>query len=157
MGKVIATFNDAETAEKAAHSLKQAGFDDKAVSLVAKDVRGKQAGADGAHHRDGVSDGTAWGAGIGAGAGILAGAGLLTIPGIGPLLAIGPLAAGLTGMTAGGLTGAFIDWGIPSAEGKHLQKEVEEGRAVVLVDAPKSDKAEQILREQHAEEVKALQ
>jgi uncharacterized membrane protein len=79
----------------------------------------------------------------------------LIIPGIGPLLAAGPLAATLSGAAIGGLAGAFVDWGIPKSESEHLQKEVQEGKAVILVHAPDINKAKHIL-EQHAEEVKVL-
>ncbi|MBX5466373.1 MAG: DUF1269 domain-containing protein [Firmicutes bacterium] len=149
MGKVLATFQDPARAEEAVHALEEAGFTDREISLVSKDHRRQTKG-------DSLADGTAWGAGIGAGAGLLASAGLLAIPGIGPILAAGPLAAALTGATVGGLTGAFMDWGVPEAEGRHLQREVEEGRAVVLVDAgPRAERAESILR-RYGQEVQAL-
>jgi uncharacterized membrane protein len=149
MAKVLATFQDPHRAEQAVDALEKAGFSDQQISLVAKDHRQGGRG-------DNLADGTAWGAGIGAGAGLLASAGLLAIPGIGPILAAGPLAAALTGATVGGLTGAFVDWGVPEQEGKHLEKEVEEGRAVVLVDAAqKAQKAEEILR-RFGQEVQTL-
>lgn len=146
MGKVVATFVKPDQAEHAIEALEQKGFTDREISLVTKDHRG----------RENLADGTAWGAGIGAGAGLLASAGLLAIPGIGPLLAAGPLAATLGGATVGGLTGAFVDWGIPDREGRHLEEEVREGRAVVLINSDKADEAASILRRQGADEVKTL-
>jgi hypothetical protein len=138
MAKVLATFQDPHRAEQAVDALEKAGFSDQQISLVAKDHRQGGRG-------DNLADGTAWGAGIGAGAGLLASAGLLAIPGIGPILAAGPLAAALTGATV-----------VPEQEGKHLEKEVEEGRAVVLVDAAqKAEKAEEILR-RFGQEVQTL-
>jgi uncharacterized membrane protein len=152
MAKVVATFRDADQAERAVHALKQAGFSEHDVSLVSKDPRETSRPG---QPRDSVADGTAWGAGIGAGATLLASAGLLVIPGIGPLLALGPLAAGLTGAAAGGLVGAFVDWGLPAAESEHLEREVKEGRAVVLVDAgDRREQAERILRSHQAMEVR---
>jgi uncharacterized membrane protein len=152
MGKVIATFKDADSAEKAVDDLKRNGFEDKEISLVAKDHRAETP-AGGPRHN--LTTGATVGAGIGAGATALATAGALVIPGIGPILALGPLAALLTGAAIGGLTGAFVDWGIPRPESQRLQKEVEEGRAVVLVEAKNADKAKEILR-RHATEVQAL-
>jgi uncharacterized membrane protein len=154
MSKLVATFHDPDSAERAVDALKRAGFNEQDISLVTRDHRAHTAEHEG-QTRDGVEDGTAWGAGIGAGATLLASAGLLVIPGIGPLLALGPLAAGLTGAAAGGLVGAFVDWGIPAGESEHLEKEIKEGRAVVLVDAKdKASKAKQILQEHHAVEVR---
>ena len=153
MPKVVATFHDADAAERAIDTLKRNGFHEQDISMVSRDKRAEEHEHAG-KTRDGVQDGTAWGAGIGAGATLLASAGLLVIPGIGPLLALGPLAAGLTGAAAGGLVGAFIDWGIPAGESKHLETEIKEGRAVVLVDAKDPSKAERILRQEHAIEVR---
>jgi uncharacterized membrane protein len=152
MGKVVATFKDVEAAEAAVHALKQQGFEDREISLVSKDHRDREAKG-GARHN--LTTGATVGAGVGAGTALLAAAGTLAIPGIGPILALGPLAAGLTGAAAGGLLGAFVDWGIPRAESQHLEKEVAEGRAVVLVDAKNAGKAEEILR-RHTEEVRTV-
>ena len=149
MGKVIATFRNADEAERAADELRKAGFSEKEISMVAKDERTHKT------EMHNLTSGTATGAGIGAGIGLMASAGLLAIPGIGPILAAGPLAATLSGAALGGLTGAFVDWGIPKAESEHLQKEVQEGKAVILVQADDVTKAKHIL-ERHAQEVKTL-
>jgi len=154
MGKVIATFQDIERAERAVHALKEAGVEDHDISLVSKDPRKHGAPGGGEHHD--LTSGTTWGAGIGAGTALLATAGLVAIPGIGPILALGPLAAGLTGAAAGGMVGAFVDWGMPREEGEHLDKEVREGRAVLLVTTNDVKKVEGILK-QHAHEVKVLE
>ena len=152
MGKAIARFDSPDRAERAVDELKREGFTDKEISLVAKDPRegGHAAHPAGAPHQgkrdDGLWDGTAVGAGVGVGAGLLATAGLLVIPGIGPLLALGPLAATLGLSAAGGLAGAFVDWGVPSGESERLQKDVERGEAVVLVDSGKIDRAVDILK-----------
>ncbi len=150
MGKVIATFRNADDAERAADELRKSGFSEKDISMVSKDQ--KKTNHTEMHN---LTSGTATGAGIGAGVGLLASAGLLVVPGIGPLLAAGPLAATLSGAALGGLTGAFVDWGIPKKESEHLQREVQEGKAVILVHSDRTHEAEQIL-DRHAEEVKVL-
>lgn len=159
MGKVIGRFQDAGRAERAIEDLKHEGYSDGAVSLVAKDPRtGKVAQHAGGQHgqaHDSLWDGTAIGAGVGAGAGLLASAGLLIVPGIGPILALGPLAATLGMGAAGGLAGAFIDWGVPANEGHRLQQDVERGEAIVLVDSPKSDRAADILK-RHTDHVQVI-
>lgn len=149
MGKVIATFRSADDADRATDELKRAGFNEKDISLVAKDDRTNRTES---HN---LTSGATMGAGIGAGVGLLASAGLLAIPGIGPILAAGPLAAALSGAALGGLAGAFMDWGIPKQESERLQREVQEGKAVVLVHSDRADKAKEIL-ERHADEVKML-
>ncbi len=154
MGKVIATFRDVDRAERAVHALKEAGVEDHDISLVSKDTRKNGAHSENGHHD--LTSGATWGAGIGAGTALLATAGLIAIPGIGPILALGPLAAGLTGAAAGGMVGAFVDWGMPKQEGEHLQKEVQEGRAVILVKTSDTHKIQGIL-EQHAHEVQVLE
>lgn len=161
LGKVVATFENLQEADRAAKELREKGFTDKEVSVVSKDHRkvhgesgtGQEGDGHGTHNS--VATGATWGAGIGAGTALLAGAGALVVPGIGPLLAMGPLAAGLTAAAAGGLVGAFVDWGIPAQEGKHLEKEVQEGRAVVLVNAHDTRKAMDILSP-HAREVRQI-
>ena len=159
MGKVIGRFQDADKAERAVADLKREGFSDRDVSLVAKDPRTgkieKHTADQGDRGHDSLWDGTAIGAGVGAGAGLLATAGLLVIPGIGPILALGPLAATLGMGAAGGLAGAFIDWGVPANEGHRLQQDVERGEAIVLVDSPKSDRAADILR-RHTDHVQVV-
>jgi uncharacterized membrane protein len=151
VGKVIATFANADQAEQAVRALHDEGFSDREVSLVAKDHRGMS--ARGGHN---LTTGAAVGAGVGTGTALLATAGALVIPGIGPILALGPLAAALTGAAVGGLAGAFVDWGIPAGESRQLQREVQEGRAVVLVDAQQAEKARGTLS-RFATEVKTLE
>lgn len=152
LGKIVATFGDVQSADRAVQALEQEGFKDQEISVVAKDNQNR------AHppgQEQDLSRGTTIGAGVGLGAGLLASAGLLAVPGIGPLLAAGPLAAALGGAAIGGLSGALVDWGIPDQESQRLQKEVQEGRAVILMNTPDTQKAEKILRS-HAQEVKAL-
>jgi uncharacterized membrane protein len=143
VGKIVATFRDRDRAEAAIRELEEKGYTDREISLVTKDRRG----------RENLANGTAWGAGIGAGAGLLASAGLLAIPGIGPLLAAGPLAATLGGATVGGLAGAFVDWGLPDQEGRHLEEEIREGRSVVLIRSDHAEEAKEILRRRGADEL----
>ncbi len=128
---LVAAFQNTDRAREAVRQLEAQGFSDKDVSLIAPGDKHTKGGGDG--HQDSVMDGTAWGAGIGGAAGLLAAAGAIAIPGIGPLIAAGPLAAALTGATAGGLAGAFMDMGIPAASSKRYEDELRHGHAVVTV------------------------
>ncbi len=131
---VVGAFQDVSRAREAVRQLEAKGFNDREVSLIGPDDRKQGHGHD-MTHQDSATDGAAWGAGIGGAAGLLAAVGAVAIPGIGPLIAAGPLAAALTGATAGGLTGAFIDLGIPSSSSKRYEDELKRGHAVVVVQA----------------------
>jgi len=164
---LVAAFQDTARAREAVRQLEAQGFSDKDVSLIAPGDKGRQGdqgsqmgtsghGGDGrGTSQDSVMDGTAWGAGIGGAAGLLAAAGAIAIPGIGPLIAAGPLAAALTGATAGGLTGAFMDMGIPAASGKRYEDELRHGHAVVTVQGSdqKLETARKVVQAQGAHDV----
>ncbi|NLS45099.1 MAG: hypothetical protein GX969_05105 [Firmicutes bacterium] len=126
MSSVIGTFSRRDEAEKAIHELKNKGFDDNKVSIVARED--KEGGAD-------ISGGTVTGGAIGGTAGVLAGLGALAIPGIGPIIAIGPIAAGLTGAVAGGLVGSLVDLGIPEDRSRFYENKVKEGKVLAVVEA----------------------
>jgi len=146
---VFGVFPDREGAERAVRDLESHQFTDREVSLLAKGEAKRTT------HQDSVSDGAAWGAGIGATAGILAGVGLLAIPGIGPILAAGPIAAGLAGAGAGGLAGGLMDYGIPAETSHRLESDVKRGEGIVLVkcDETRAQQAADRLRNMGARDV----
>lgn len=150
---VFGVFPDRDRAVQAVRSLEGDQFTEREVSLIAKDDAKRGA------KQDTVTDGTTWGAGVGATAGILAGIGALAIPGVGPILAAGPIAAALTGAGAGGLAGGLMDWGIPAAAGQRLEADVKRGEAVVLVrcDPGRSGTAERALKAAGAHDVEIHQ
>lgn len=158
---LVAAFQNQERAREAVRQLEAQGFGDDNVSLITPDDRRERhqdgRGAHDGHggHQDSVMDGTAWGAGVGGAAGLLAAAGAIAIPGIGPLLAAGPLAAALTGATAGGLAGAFMDMGIPAASTKRYEDELKHGHSVVTVqgDGEKMETARSVVQAQGAHDV----
>lgn len=150
---LVAAFQNADRAHEAVRQLEAQGFSDKDVSLITPGDKNAKGGNGG--QQDSVMDGTAWGAGVGGAAGLLAAAGLIAIPGIGPLVAAGPLAAALTGATAGGLTGAFVDIGIPAASGKRYEDELRHGHSVVTVEAEgeKLETARSVVQAQGAHDI----
>lgn len=154
---VLGTFDDRESAERAADQLQQAGVDRGDISIVARDDQG---GGQGRQDQGGAgmnqaSDGAWWGAGIGAGAGLLASAGALAIPGIGPLLAAGPIAAALSGAVTGGLAGGLIDWGLPEESGRRYEEAVKQGRILCACrcDEDQVDRVEAVFQETGADHV----
>lgn len=158
---VIGVFKSRQQADRAVDDLRQKGFTNNEISIVAKEAtaRGGQGGGagrgGGGEFNDNISDGTLTGGAIGGVAGLLAGAGALAIPGVGPILAAGPIAAGLTGAVTGGIAGGLLDLGIPEARGRHYEEEVKRGGilAVVKTDDKKVSEAAMILRQNGASDV----
>ncbi len=153
---VVAIFREHRAAESAVRSMKERGFGDNEISLIARDEEGHgQGGEDISYEDQNLADGTTTGGALGGLAGLLAGAGALLIPGIGPIIAAGPLAGALTGVVTGGVAGGLIDYGIPEERGQHYESRVREGNILVAVrtDGKKTEDAAEILKENGAEEV----
>ncbi|MGI6037058.1 MAG: general stress protein [Limnochordia bacterium] len=155
METLIGTFSSRDQAEDALEALRDEGFDESEVSIVAKDESGQ--GGDDMAGED-MADGTAWGGALGGMAGLLASAGALAIPGIGPIIAAGPLAATLSGAVAGGVAGGLIDLGIPEERGRYYEEEVKRGKILAVVESDDEDRLESaadILREFGANDVES--
>lgn len=136
-------------AKQVVRELKDAGFKDSEISLIA--------------HRhqddDSIMDGVATGAGIGAAAGgaagLLTGIGLMAIPGVGPVVAAGWLAAtavgavagGATGAAAGGIIDALVDSGVDRDDAPVYAEALRRGGTVVSVrtDDARRDAASAIM------------
>lgn len=146
MKTVVAMFDDLSTAHEAVEELRDTGFTQDDVSLVARDRAGEYGTYLDQDVDDEVAESTATGAiaggAIGGLAGLLVGLGALTIPGIGPVVAAGPIVAGLTGAgigaAAGGIFGALVGWGIPEAEAELYAEGVRRGGVIVAVRAPEN-------------------
>jgi len=155
---VVGIFRSENEAERAVSALRENGFKDQEISIVAKDRgnnRSRSTEGNTSMREDGISDGMASGAAWGGLAGLALGAGALAIPGLGPIVAAGPIAAALTGAATGGLAGGLIDWGIPEESGRQLQEEVKQGNILALLRCgdDKVNKAANILRENGARNV----
>ncbi|HJZ60249.1 MAG TPA: general stress protein [Gemmataceae bacterium] len=137
---VVGVFTNRSAAEQAIAELRQAGFRDEHIGMVAKDERGKVV-----ETRQGTEtmaeEGAAAGAIAGAGVGAAVGLAVLTgmIPAIGPAIVAGTLGTILTNAVGGaaiaGIAGALIGWGIPEDEARYYESEVKAGRYLVTVDA----------------------
>jgi uncharacterized membrane protein len=144
---IVALYDDMDTAHKVVRDLRDAGFSNDRISLVAQDGSGEHSKNLGkTDTADGASTGAGVGAVVGGIGGLLVGLGALTIPGIGPVLAAGPLATAVTallgagagavaGSVAGGLLGALIDLGIPEEHAGYYAEGVRRGGALVTVEA----------------------
>ncbi|HHX77028.1 MAG TPA: GDYXXLXY domain-containing protein [Firmicutes bacterium] len=150
---VAAIFHDKDDAEIAVRSLKEKGFGDRDISLIAKNEEEGGREGDMSFEEQNLSDGTAAGGALGGLAGLLAGAGALLIPGVGPIIAAGPLAAALTGVVTGGVVGGLIDYGIPEEKGRYYEERIRQGDILVTLKTDKSKEAVRILEENGAEKV----
>ncbi len=129
MSTVVGVFDNKDSAEQAIREVKDLGFREDEISMVAK---GEQKNNNNMNQE--LTDGAATGGALGGLAGIAAGVGALAIPGIGPILAAGPIAAGLTGAAAGGITGGLVDMGIPQDRGDYYENEVKSGKILAAVE-----------------------
>lgn len=164
MSTVIGVFRDISTAESAVKALRNKGFTDNEISIVAKDSKGKGAGKSGDMEAgsdfggtDSIADGTTWGGALGGVAGLLAGVGALAIPGIGPIVAAGPLAGVLSGAVTGGVAGGLINLGIPEERGRQYEQDLKQGGilAVIETSEDKVNDASSILRQNGAKDVES--
>lgn len=153
---IVALYDTIEQAKQAVEALKNAGYTDTDISLIANDTTGEYArDLTVKAPADGAGKGATAGAIIGGLGGLLVGIGALVIPGIGPVLAAGPLAAAVTtlvgagvGAAAGGLLGALVDLGVPEEEAGYYAEGVRRGGALVTahVDDNRVDDARRILQ-----------
>jgi hypothetical protein len=128
---VIATFAARHPADHFIEELRQAGFRDNEIGVMAIHEE-----STGTKTEAGAAAGVLAGGALGAFAGAVA-TGL--IPGIGPVIAAGLLAGVLggaaAGATAGGILGALIGLGIPEEEARRHEQEFLAGRTLVVVQA----------------------
>ncbi len=139
-------------ADRAIAELKQAGYRDDQIGLIAKDSSGKTVKRDGAGTMENnACEGAAIGAAAGAASGVAIGVGVLAgvIPVIGPVLALGTLGTVLLNAVGGaaiaGIAGALIGWGIPEEDARFYEGEVQAGRYLVTVECGQGDDARDVL------------
>lgn len=154
---IVGIYRSEEQAKRAVSELRDRGFRDNEINIVARDNRSREGGREANFQADDISGGVTTGGALGGLAGLLAGAGALAIPGIGPIVAAGPIAGALSGAVTGGVAGGLIDFGIPEERGRELEREVKEGRILALVKASdeKVDEAAQIFRRNGATDVES--
>lgn len=151
----VGVFHSHAAAQRAIRRLKEAGFTDDQIGLVAHDPEKRYGGehteGEGNKAGTGAAAGAATGAGIGAvwGLGILAGA----LPAIGPVVAGGALASVIasaaTAAVAGGVVGALIGLGVPEEEAKYYDQEFQHGRTLITVrDTARYADAQRLMREE---------
>lgn len=151
---IVGVFENAHDAQQAIRELRNVGFRDDQIGVVAHDNDRVGAGAtpveaEGSHAGEGAVAGIATGAGLGAlwGLGIAAG----FLPAIGPAIAGGILgtviSSAVAAAAAGGIAGALIGLGIPEEEARYYEGEFRAGRSLVTVKCDtRIEEASRILR-----------
>jgi uncharacterized membrane protein len=143
---IVGSFDSFEEARRVVDELRQQGFSQEDISIVANNAAGQYSTEEASEPSAKVSDagagaasGAAAGGLIGGAAGLIVGLMGLAIPGIGPIVAAGPLAATLAGAgvgaVAGGLIGGLTGAGVPEDEAQVYAEAVRRGGALVTVRA----------------------
>ena len=159
-------FYSREEAEAAVRGLKDAGFDQDRISVIARDadkVDGVETTEEVGNKADeGAAAGALTGGALGGITGLLVGLGALAIPGVGPILLAGAeataiattLAGGAIGAATGGLVGALIGLGIPEERAKVYSDRVAGGSFLVMVTGTEAEvkRAEVIMQRCGVEE-----
>ena len=159
-------FYSREEAEAAVRGLKDAGFDQDRISVIARDadkVDGVETTEEVGNKADeGAAAGAVTGGALGGITGLLVGLGALAIPGVGPILLAGAeataiattLAGGAIGAATGGLVGALIGLGIPEERAKVYSDRVAGGSFLVMVTGTEAEvkRAEAIMQRCGVEE-----
>ena len=151
---VVGVFESHARAQQAVAELRQAGFGDDQIGVIARNVGAARERDDDDLADNYAGEGAATGIAAGAGLGALWGMGIVAgmMPVLGPAIAGGALAAILTSAAAGaaaaGLAGALVGMGIPKEDAEYYQKEFQAGRVLVTVTAGERGlTAENILRQ----------
>ena len=157
---VIGTVQNKAQADAVVTQLRNAGFDNKDISVIFPDADGEHLmksriddkGGQETKAADGAIAGVGAGGIFGGSLGLLAGIGALAIPGLGPFIAAGPIIATLTGLaagaTVGGFTGGLIGLGIPEEQAKQYETHIRGGGALIAIhteNAAQQAKAESML------------
>jgi uncharacterized membrane protein len=158
---VVGTYHTMAQAEEAVHRLDRAGFPVKHISIVTQNLASEKT----THGfitsgEDLAVRGATTGAWIGGLLSLLMGVAFLWIPGFGPLLVVGRLAAlllaGVEGSMLGAATGSFLgalaNWGIAEERILDYEKQLREGKHLVIAHgtAEEVGEAQAILQETNA-------
>jgi hypothetical protein len=151
-GCVVAVFKNTADADTAVRDLASAGFGERHVSVIRRQMDPDPKTAEEMRLGDDSLHSAAIGGAIGGAAGA-AGA-LVTATGIGMVLMTGPLLA-ITGAIVGALLGAMRGWGVHEMNLKQYEQEVARGNTLVVVSGDPTDiaRAEQLLRLTKADDV----
>lgn len=155
---VVGVFDKLRMGQEAVEELRAAGFMEKQIGLVARNVEVTQIPAEPSAQDAKVADGALGGIVTGAGLGGLwaIGVEIELLPALGEMVfggLLSGLAAGaVAGAAGGGILGALVASGMSRRQAKHYEEEVHAGRIIVTVHTDdRYDEALKILRANGAE------
>jgi hypothetical protein len=138
---VVGVYETMAQAEAAVHTLDQAGFPVKHISIVTQNLASDQTTHGYITPGDDLSPrGATTGAWVGGLSSLLIGAAFLWVPGFGPLVVLGRLATllfigvegALMGAATGSLLGALANWGIAEEHILDYEQQVQSGKHLVI-------------------------
>ena len=140
MRTVVGLFERPESAETAIRALKVAGFPDRDIGVVMRDLGRPQelvqAATEGERAAAGAVAGAATGGVLG---GVLGMLGSLLMPGVGPIIAGGVLGSALVGAGAGaatgGVIGGLVRMGVAHDDARHFDRGFRAGGVIITVKA----------------------
>jgi hypothetical protein len=152
----VGVFDRFSDARDAVLALREAGFPDNRISLIAPGTHGEPGVKEPLKYGDETTNNAAKGAGIGGLVGLLAGGAALTISGLGPIFAAGYIATTITGAIAGAFLGAMSGWGIHENHIAEYEDLVRQGKTLVMFhgDPLQTADAERMLQRSKATEVR---
>jgi len=137
----IYAFDTAESARSAVQRLRDAGIDEDCLSLIArKDIELEQVPHELLDVSTDIVSAAGRGATIGAATGLFAGIVMMTMPPLG--IAVGGtalLALLASGAAVGAWSAALVGAAIPDAVRREFDDEIQAGRLLLVVYAPRSD------------------
>jgi hypothetical protein len=155
---VVGIFDKLRLAQQAIEELRDAGFMEKEIGMVARNVRVTQVPIEQSRHDERVADGALGGMVTGAGLGGLwaVAVEIELLPAIGELVLggifSGLLAGAIAGAAGGGLIGALLAIGLTRRQAETYEEELRAGRVIVTVHTEdRYDEALRILRSNGAE------
>lgn len=143
--KLVGIFSTESAAINAIKNLKQVGYEDDEISVIAKKSETvdkikelEDVDINAQDDYDKAAGGAVAGGVIGGAGALLLELGVFAIPGVGPFVAAGPIATTLGGLVAGGAiggaAGALVDAGIDKQEAEEYETYLERGDILVAVD-----------------------
>ena len=152
---IVGVFPDRGSADDAIRDLKGAGFDATQIGMA---VWARQENAETHEQGAATADAVADSQQANTQGAATSGAGALVAPGAGSFIASGALTSTLTGAAAGQITNELLAMGIDQDAATAYQQQLEQGRAIVVVDAQdRDDQAQDVMRRHFADDVRAGQ
>ena len=151
---VVGSFDGYESAQRMSQVLKDNGFRDEEISIVASDVAGVHRPHELVSEAEATSNtatGAVTGGLVGGAVGLVANLAAAAVPGLGAILVVGPLVVALTGAgagaVAGGLIGALTGEGVSEEHASYYAEAVRRGGAIVSVraDDTRADRAAELM------------